>query len=255
VTFTLPGREVYALRITQTAPGSPTSPVAADVAVAARDVTYDAAAGGVTVRVHNIGALDASDVAVALHEGPEATGTVIGTDAVGTIEAPVDLVPRHVEVFFPYDPAALPAEVTVVLDAADAIFEIAEVNNVATAVIGGRAPDYPPPMITGLEPVQVAAGGSVALAGRGFRAGVAVLESETPATHLALAFVDGEHLTLSVDPAAPAGTYLVSARNVDGLQSNLVPLVVTDEAVATPTPPPTATPRRPTIYLPIADRP
>lgn len=227
VSFVLPGRTVYSLRITQTRPPATggRGPLA-DLAVAPRDVTYDAEAGLLTLRVHNVGAAEAGAVEVAIHEGFDASGPVVATASLAALEAPLDLIPRFEELDFDLAPEELPAAVTIVVDALDEVPEITEENNRATAWLGGAAPDSPPPMILSLAPDVVAPGGEVALTGRNLLEGVEVRAGERPTARIAITRIDGERATLTVDPGAPAGLYLVSLENPGGARSNLVPLAV-----------------------------
>jgi len=224
--FNLPGRTVYALRLRQTSPGSPVTPLLPDPAVAERDVTFDDPADEVTVRVHNIGAAEAAGVVVNLYEGPEATGPLVGTDTAALIEAPNDLVPRWVEVVFPYSPPASPQQITVSVDPGDLIYEVTERNNGVTVTIAGTAPSLPPPMLIQLDPGTTPPGTSTTVRGRNFQPGVEALSSEAPTILLVATFLDDETLALDVDPAAPETVYLFSVRNPDGKVSNLLPLTV-----------------------------
>ena len=226
VRFTVPGRTLYALRIRQTAPGTPTAPLRPDVGLAARDITYSAAQGGVTVRVHSLGSVTASNVVLRLHAGAGPQAPVLWETNLPPIPAPLDLVPRWLDVFVPFNPPQLPMELTAMLDPADTLLEVTEQNNTATAVIGGLAPEYPPPMLTGLVPTEVLAGGQVTVLGRNFRPGLIPLQAQSPAPYLSVAFVDESHAVLTVAPTAPDGIALVSVANPDGRQSNVLPLRV-----------------------------
>lgn len=228
VSFDLPGRAVYSLRIRQTAPGSPTTPLVADLAAAPGDIVYDARRGGLVVTVHNVGARDATEFSVRLHDGRDAEGTVIGTESLPGLEAPLDLVPRQRQVLVPFVPPSLPREITVVLDPENRIPEISEVNNTATAVIGAAVPSYPPPMLMAVDPTTAAAGGQVVLSGRNFRPGLVALASEDPTEMFSVEWIDEEQLVLRLEPTVPPATYLVSVRNLDHRQSNLLPLRVTE---------------------------
>ncbi len=250
VSLTLSGRTVYAVRIRQTQAGSPVAELMPDPGLGPRDVSYNRRQGGLVVRVHNIGAAEAVSVTVHVHDGPDESGPLIGTAIIPVIAAPNDLVPKWQEVRISYLPPGLPREITVVLDPDERIPEVTEANNVATAVIGGAAPDYPPPMLLSIEPSTVLPGGEVRLTGRNFRAGIVALESESPSRRLTATLKDEDELIVAVDPSTPDATYLVSVRNPDGLQSNLLPLTVSREP-RTPTPTPTVRPARQVIYLPM----
>ncbi|MHC4972073.1 MAG: IPT/TIG domain-containing protein [Planctomycetota bacterium] len=223
VTFTLPARSTYALKIRRTAaaPGPPAA--RADLAVAPRDVSY--ARGQLTMRVHNVGAADATGIIVTAYEGTDTSGAVIGTANLAALEAPTDLVPRFADLTLAHTPGALPAAVTVVIDQQ---FEVTPANNTATAWIGGASPDLPPPMLTSLEPATVAAGGQLTIEGRNFVPGTTALAGEAPTTLFTAMFVDAEQLALQVDASTPPGTYLISVAGPDGKRSNLLPLAVTD---------------------------
>jgi hypothetical protein len=253
VSFTLPGRTVYSVQIRQTGPGSPSVELLPDLAGAPRDIEYDARSGKLAVRVHNIGSSVAADAKVEAHVGPSRDGPLIDTVTLPAVEAPIDLTPRWLEVTFDHRPAETPSYVTVVLDPEETIPEITEVNNVFTALIGGRTVDFPPPMLVSLDPNVVGPGGEVAATGRFFRDGIAVLESESESSNLEVEFVDRQHLIIRVARDAPEDAYLVSVRNPDGQVSNLLPLRVSTEA-PTPTPKPSASPepRSTLIYLPAA---
>ncbi|MHC4470247.1 MAG: CARDB domain-containing protein [Planctomycetota bacterium] len=225
VTFSLPGRTVYSLRVRQTTPPQGAPSALADLAVAPRDVAFDEAAGEVTVRVHNVGAADATAVVVRLLD---AGSMEIGTETIASLEAPTDLVPRSATAVFSHVPADLPASVTVVVDPEGAVAEITEENNRAAARIGGEIADPPPPMLTGLSSTTVAAGGEVEITGKHFEDGIVALVSEAPTTLLSVDLSDAEHLTATVAASAPPGVYLVSVENPDGKRSNLVPLTATD---------------------------
>jgi hypothetical protein len=225
VEFTLPGRTEYALRVRQTgAPaGAPT--LLADLATAPRDVTFDAGAGEVTVRIHNVGAADSGAFDVRLLD---ADGGEIGTRTLTALDAPTDLVPRSVTVVFPHAPARLPASVSVVVDPADGVAEITEENNRAIARIGAESADPPPPMLTGFSSSTVAPGTDVILFGKHFQAGLEVFASEEPTPHLAVTNTGPGSVKLTVAPGAPPGVHLVSVVNPDGRRSNLLPLQVTE---------------------------
>ncbi|MHC4548751.1 MAG: hypothetical protein ACYTEZ_08225 [Planctomycetota bacterium] len=225
VTFTLPGRTTYAVRIRQTAP--PPGPVALppDLAVAPRDVRFSASRSELTVRVHNVGSAPATGVTVTVHEGLDATGPVIGSGTIPSIEAPTDLVPRSQTLQVAYAPASLPVLVTVVVDP---IQEITHRNNVVTARVGGPAPDLPPPMLASIQPLAVAAGGEVALHGKNFVDGAVALASESVSSLFTAVFLDGGQMTLEVSAGAPTGVHLISLKNPDGKKSNLLPLAVTN---------------------------
>jgi len=196
-----------------------------DAAVASRDISYDASKGLLTVRIHNIGSSGAVNIRVSVFRGADAGGAWIGTQTISLLDAPVDLMPRYVDLTFPYAQSA-PEQVTVVLELQSAL-EITRANNSATAWVGAPVADPPPPMLISAEPSPVSAGQTVRLTGRNFQAGLAVMESEAPAPDLELEFLDSKTLELTLPADLPAGVLLLSVENPDGKGSNLLPLWVT----------------------------
>jgi hypothetical protein len=226
VTFTVPGRTTYALRLRQITSGTATPPLRPDVGLAARDITYSAAQGGVTVRVHGLGSATASNVVVRLHPGAGTNTPLLVETNLASVPAPTDLVPRWIDVFLPYTPPELPVELTAALDPSDALLEVTEFNNSATATIGGTLPEYPPPMVTALTPAEVHAGSQVTLDGRNFRPGLIALAAQSLTSHFAATFQDDTRVLVTVAPMAPDGLTLLSVANPDGQQSNVLPLRV-----------------------------
>ncbi|NUP98486.1 MAG: hypothetical protein HUU35_01390, partial [Armatimonadetes bacterium] len=97
-----------------------------DLALAPRDLRTDA--GGVTCRVHNLGAATAPASKVALLD---AQGHLLATAVAPPIEAPLDLAPHSVQVILGVAPPTGPWRVAI--DPDDAIAEINEANNAADA--------------------------------------------------------------------------------------------------------------------------
>ena len=91
-----------------------------DLALSARDVTM--IPGGVQVRVHNIGAAPAEDVVVTAYAED---GTPVDRETIPLIEAPSDLVPRHVDIAL----SGGGRKVWVRIDPDNRIPEITELNN------------------------------------------------------------------------------------------------------------------------------
>ncbi len=225
-TVTIPGRQTYAIRISDASPTTPSDVGSlVDLGVAPRDVSYDAGTQEIVVRVHNIGSQDAGSFVVAYWLGDTASGPAAAAEVVPSLEAPTDLVPRSTEVRFPFT-AGGPTTVTVFVDGRELVDEINEENNLTTAIIAGTSAELDPPMIADLVPAVTTVGGTITVEGDNFQSGITVLESEGPTTDLSITFVDAQTLTLTVSGAASAGTYIVSLENPDGQRSNLVPLVV-----------------------------
>jgi hypothetical protein len=226
VAFTVPGRTTYALRIRQTASSSAMPPLRPDLGLAARDVTYSAGQGGVTVRVYSLGSVTASNIVLRLHAGVSTNAPLLVETNLPPIAAPTDLVPQWLDILMPFTPPQLPMELTAILDPADALAEVTELNNTATATIGGALPEYPPPVLTALTPTDVLAGSQVTLDGRNFRPGLTALAAQSPTPHFTATFVDATRALLTVSPTAPDGVALLSVANPDGHQSNVLPLHV-----------------------------
>jgi hypothetical protein len=194
--------------------------------LAAHDITYSAGQGEVTVRVHSLGSATASNVLLRLHAGASTDAPLLLETNLGLLSAPADLAPRWTDVFVPFTPPQLPMELTAVLDPADTLLEITELNNCVTAAIGGAMPDYPPPMLLALTPTEVTAGSAVELAGRNLRPGLSAWSSQSPTADFTMIFLDDRRALLHVAPTAPDGLALISVANPDGDQSNVLPLRV-----------------------------
>jgi len=211
VRFTLPGRTVTAVRVRKTAdPAAPPPATRPDLALAPRDVGWDARGGEMRVRVHNVGAAAAPATTVRV-TGPAGAWTV----ALPALEAPLDLVPRWTEVTLrvaaPADGVPVAVEVVPVAD------EITTENN--RVVVRGATAEPPAPMIeaTAVE------GRVVELRGRNFDPGLELLESEAPADGFRVLDVADDLVRLRAE-TAPAGVHLLSVRNPDGKGSNPVPV-------------------------------
>ncbi|MCA8960187.1 MAG: hypothetical protein KDC38_06720 [Planctomycetes bacterium] len=225
--ITIPGRAVYAIRITDENPSAPSDPQAwADLAVAPEDISYDDLSQMLHVRVHNIGSQASGTCRVAFFEGSTPTGTPNGLTLISSIAAPIDLDAKFVDLSFPYIPTTLPGQVAVWVDTNGAVAEITEMNNQAVATIGGTAASFPPPMIAELVPNTLSAGGTAAVEGKNFDPAVLLLEGDVPSTHFTLTWIDGSHLTVTANGGAVAATYFLSLRNPDGKESNVVSVTV-----------------------------
>ena len=210
--------------------GSGPAPLLPDVAVAPQDITFDASKGLLTIRIHNIGSSGAAGIRVSVFRGAGAGGTLIGTQTIALLDAPVDLVPRYVDLIFSYAPSG-PEQITVVLEMQPTL-EITMANNSATAWVGAPVADPPPPMLISAEPSPAYAGQTVRLTGRNFQVGLALMESEAPAAGIGVDYLDPETLELILPADLSAGVLLLSVENPDGKGSNLLPLSVTGPPAA-----------------------
>jgi len=86
--------------------------------------------GRLTVTVHNVGALDAPACTAMVRHGDE----VLAEAAVPALAAPLDFEPKTADVAFAL-PEGATGEVTITIDAADAVPEITELNNSLSAAI------------------------------------------------------------------------------------------------------------------------
>jgi hypothetical protein len=91
-----------------------------DVAISSADVLRDGA--NIQVTVHNIGAVDAKNIVVALRDNK---GKIVASKVLSSLAAPLDLLPKTATVIFPNVAQA----VEVVLDPEGTLTEITELNN------------------------------------------------------------------------------------------------------------------------------
>ena len=109
--------------------GETSHSLAADLAVSPSDIQFIPEYRRVDVTVHNIGALPATSLEVALYDADR----VVGRQVVPRVQAPDALLPSTVRVGFPFIPEASRASFRAVVDAANTIPEISERNNQARA--------------------------------------------------------------------------------------------------------------------------
>ena len=124
----LPPRQGTVVRV-QWASGEPNRSLAADLALSPDDIQFIAEYRRVDVTVHNIGAIPARSLEVALYEA----GRLVGRQLVPGVQAPDGLLPATVRVGFPFIPKSLRGRFRAVVDAANGIPEISERNNEAQA--------------------------------------------------------------------------------------------------------------------------
>ncbi len=124
----LPPRQGTVVRVRWES-GESNRSLASDLAVSPNDIQFIPEYRRVDVTVHNIGALPARSLEVALYEADR----VVGRQLVPRVQAPDALVPATVRVGFPFIPESPRGRFRVVVDAANTIPEISERNNEARA--------------------------------------------------------------------------------------------------------------------------
>ena len=126
----LPPRQGTVVRV-QWASGEPNRSLAADLALSPQDIQFIPEYRRVDVTVHNIGAIPARSLEVALYEADR----LVGRQLVPGVQAPDGLLPATVRVGFPFIPNSPRGRFRAVVDAANGIPEISERNNDAQADI------------------------------------------------------------------------------------------------------------------------
>lgn len=124
----LPPRQGTVVRV-QWESGKPNRSLAADLAVSPRDIQFIPEYRRVDVTVHNIGAIPARSLEVALYEADR----LVGRQLVPGVQAPDALLPAAVRVGFPFTPKSPRGKFRAVVDATNGIPEISERNNEAQA--------------------------------------------------------------------------------------------------------------------------
>ena len=233
VGFDLPGNTQYALRIRpRVALPAATLPPApmADLGIHARDLAFDPGTGTLSVRVHNIGAVDLTSITVSVHDGADPSGSVLATQNLASLTAPLDLVPRFTDLVFP-GLVGSSGTLTVALTAPAGSEEVTLDNNHASIVVDGTGAPLEPPMILSITPPSASPGAVLTLAGANFGVGLAALDAGVPAPPLGLSVIDANTAQLAIASNQPApATVLLSLVSSGGLESNVVPLSI--EALA-----------------------
>jgi len=123
----------YVVEVDQTVRGRVRGP-APDPGLCSSDIAYDRDASRLVATIHNVGALEATQVKVVFYAGdPLAGGQKIGETVIDRIDAPNDLEPRVKTASVPWQPSAGIEEVFVVVDPDDSIAdEITSFNNRAS---------------------------------------------------------------------------------------------------------------------------
>jgi len=229
VSLELPGQTTFAIRVqpigVPPAASLPPPPLP-DIGIAARDIDYDAGSQTLALRVHNTGAVDLNNVQVTVFAGVDDQGAQLAQRTIAALPAPLDLVPRFTDLTLP---AIAPQDTfTVVLTSA--VDEVTLDNNQATRWFAGAQPPAAPPQITALQPAFTEPGGVVTLTGSGFNGAVQALDGGQATTQLTLNVLTNDSAELNISPAISApGVILLSLATGNGLESNLVPLALTQQ--------------------------
>ncbi|MBN1538895.1 MAG: hypothetical protein JW939_02030, partial [Candidatus Thermoplasmatota archaeon] len=130
VLFTLPGGSEYLVSITRLEEGSGIRPLMPDPAFDPQDEVFvDKKNGTVTVKVHNIGSLDAENFDILLYEDLDGGLRQLGGALDGTIPAPSGIEPSIMDIALTvwYEPWI--GEVVIKIDPEDELQEITGSNN------------------------------------------------------------------------------------------------------------------------------
>jgi len=232
VSFELPGKTTYAIRIVPAGvlPPSSASTPRADVAVATRDLSYAADSRTLTVRVHNVGALDLFDLSVVLHAGDSVFGMVLAQQALPVLLAPLELTPSWVDVLFT-DIDPMPAYTVAVLSP-QASAEVSIDNNSASGSGLAVATPPSPPVIEQVSPGVAQPGATITLHGQHFSADMSVLDAGTSNPLLQLLVFSDTSAQLVLSPELPVpGQLLLAFASAAGI-GNTVPLPLLATAVS-----------------------
>lgn len=139
----LPSRQGTVVRV-QWESGEPNRSLAADLALSPQDIQFIPEYRRVDVTVHNIGAIPARSLEVALYEADR----LVGRQLVPGVQAPDGLLPATVRVGFPFTPQSPRGKFRAVVDAANGISEISKRNNEAqvdldTPLVGKKRHAHP----------------------------------------------------------------------------------------------------------------
>jgi hypothetical protein len=132
--------QIIHIRMTAPNPEQPSQEVA-DLAITSAQIETRATGVDSTIEVvipvHNIGIAAASNVEVQIRTDDGESGTVLASEMIQQIAAPLDLEPRVVAVHLEVSAAKLSAgSFVVVLDPQDRVREITELNNRETVTVG-----------------------------------------------------------------------------------------------------------------------
>lgn len=124
VQLTVPAHSLWRIRAVQSEQLDPIEK-RPDLAVTASDGSYSEADKAWVIRVHNIGAVAATQVVVRV----ECSGKIVTNAVIAQLEAPLDLLPRIVEVRVPAGTESTNTAVSIAIDPDNKIHEINESNN------------------------------------------------------------------------------------------------------------------------------
>jgi hypothetical protein len=122
------GQTPYIISFKQVAKGRGQKPMP-DLSLWAGDIEYHAEKGYLTVRVHNTGTKEASDIRVVLYEGTSARAKVIASGTISYLAWPDNFLAQTLRLGWPYSPKSKETTFTAVIDPENKIEEICESNN------------------------------------------------------------------------------------------------------------------------------
>jgi len=142
----LAGRTPYIISFKQTAKGRGQKPMP-DLSLWDGDIEYHAEKGYLTVRVHNTGTMEASDIQVVVYEGTPAKGKVIARGTVSYLAWPNNFLPQTFRLGWRYSPRSRATTFTAVIDPEHKIEEICESNNSAVRSLAFDEDAFSPPTV------------------------------------------------------------------------------------------------------------
>jgi len=135
----IPPRTPYLVRLKQVS-SEGKSILLPDLAITATDIEYNPTRNLITVRIHNVGSAEARSFIVAAYRIPQdGSKSEIGRTVGARLPAPLDLLPQTLRLSIPWEEAASPGKLVIVLDPEDQIREITETNNTVTKDLGSAA--------------------------------------------------------------------------------------------------------------------
>ena len=128
------GRTPYIISFKQTTKGRGQKPTP-DLSLWEGDIEYHSEKGYLTVRVHNTGTMEASDIQVVVYEGIPANGKIVSRGTISYLAWPNNFLPQTLRLGWPYSPKSKEATFTAVIDPENKIEEICESNNSAVQAL------------------------------------------------------------------------------------------------------------------------
>jgi hypothetical protein len=142
----LTGQTPYIISFRQIAKGRGQKPMP-DLSLWTGDIEYHAEKGYLTVRVHNTGTKEASDIRVVLYEGMSARGKVIARGTISYLAWPDNFLAQTLRLGWPYSPKSKETTFTAVIDPENKIEEICESNNSAVRTLAFDEDALWPPQV------------------------------------------------------------------------------------------------------------